>query len=79
MKRLIGFMLAMQQQLLCRLLLLLACSSSARAQPTPANVSNSNQLLFALQSNAEVIVLQNDVAMGEEFVQFEGAPLQVQR
>jgi hypothetical protein len=78
---LIGLILAMQQQLLllCRLLLLVACFSSARAQPAAANVSNSNQLLNALQSSAEVIVLQNDVAMGEDFVQFEAAPLPIQR
>jgi hypothetical protein len=71
--------LAMQQQLLllCRLLLLVACFSSARAQPAAADVSNSRHLLDALQSNAEVIVLQN--ALGEEFVQFQGAPLPIQR
>lgn len=68
-----------QQLLLCKLLLLLACLSCARAQPAAVNVSSSKQLLEALQSDAKVIVLQNDVAMGEEFVQFEGSPLQIRR
>lgn len=70
----------MQQQLLSRVLLLLSCLSCIRSQAAAAvHVGNSAQLLSALKSPADVIVLRNDVAMGEEFHQFEGSPLRIAR
>lgn len=43
------------------------------------DVSDSAELLAALQSTAEEIVLLNDVAMGPEFEQFDNAPLVIRR
>jgi len=63
------------------LLLLFVASNcvTAQAAARKVNVSSSSELLKALQSDADVLVLQNDVAVGPEFEQFEGAPLPLQR
>jgi hypothetical protein len=57
------------------------CISCVRAQTAAkrVTVSSSAQLLSALKSDAGVVVLQNDVALGAEFDQFDGAPLQLRR
>lgn len=70
---------ALQQLVLIKLLLLLACLWPSCVQAQTANASNSEQLLTALQSPAEKIVLQNDVALGAEFMKYEEAPLSIKR
>jgi hypothetical protein len=56
-------------------------SSCVRAQTAPrtATVNDSGRLLAALQSDADVLVLQSDVALGSEFDQFDGTPLRLRR
>lgn len=52
---------------------------TAQAAARKVNVSSSSELMAALQSDADVLVLHNDVAVGPEFEQFEEAPLSLQR
>ena len=47
------------------------CLGRLAATAASVNVSTSAELLAALQSSADTIVLQNDVAMGAEFDQFD--------
>lgn len=51
----------------------------AAAHTAAAAVSTSAQLLAALQSPAEEVVLLNDVSLGPEFEHFENAPLVISR
>lgn len=78
---LIGLKAVMPWLWLLLLVSAVPCISCVRAQTAAktATVSNSGQLLSALQSDADVLVLQNDVALGPEFDQFDGAPLQLRR
>lgn len=69
------------------LLLLLSCiillnslaCCDAQANGSVVTVRDSEQLYEALTGKAQVIVLQNDVALGPEFDKFEATPLLIDR
>ena len=66
------------QQLLLWATVVCLSWSAVHATAASVNVSTSAELLAALQSSADTIVLQKDVAMGAEFDQFV-QPLQINR
>lgn len=69
-----------QQQLLLLFAAAGLCSFFMQAAGASVNVTNSSELLAALQSQqADRIVLQNDVSMGAEFEQLNRSPLQITR
>jgi hypothetical protein len=72
----------MKHTLLLLLLLsgaLLAFGQSNSTAGSIVHVETDHDLYTALTVNAETIVLHNDVAMGAEFEQFKGSPLQIDR
>jgi hypothetical protein len=60
-------------------LLLVALAVAHTSAAAAVNVSTSAQLLEALQSPAEEVVLLDDVPLGPEFERYENAPLVIRR